>query len=83
MKLEIDDDLVDKIVVEALLRQYESLCESIHALEGRRSLAKYEEEDLKDNIMFARAIRKAVEYFSVASDHERWLTSVEDEINDR
>jgi hypothetical protein len=83
MKLEIDDDLVDKIVVEALRRQYESLCNSIHDLEGRRSLAKYEEEDLRDNIMYARAIRKAVEYFSVASDHERWLTSVDDLINDR
>ena len=83
MKLEIDDDLVDKIVVEALRRQYESLCNSIHDLEGRRSLAKYEEEDLKDNIMFARAIRKAVEYFSPADDHERWLISVEDEVNER
>jgi hypothetical protein len=83
MKLEIDDGLVDKIVVEALRRQYESLCESIHDLEGRRSLAKYEEEDLKDNIMYARAIRKAVEYFSPVNDHERWLTSVEDEINER
>jgi hypothetical protein len=83
MKLEIDDGLVDKIVVGALRHQYESLCESIHTLEGRRSLAKYEEEDLKDNIMYARAIRKAVEYFSPADDHERWLMNVEDEYNDR
>ena len=83
MKLEIDDDLVDKIVVEALRRQYENLCDSIHDLEGRRSLAPHEEEDLKDNIRYARAMRVAVEYFSVATEHERWLTSVEDEFNER
>lgn len=82
MKLEINDDLADEIVRQVLRQQYESLCHSIKNLESRHDLADYEEQDLKDNIMYARAIRTTVEYFSLHDDHQRWLQSVEDELND-
>lgn len=82
MKLEINDDLADEIIRQVLRRQYESLCHSIKSLENRLDLAFYEESDLKDNIMYARAIRTTLEYFSEHADHQRWLQSVEDELND-
>lgn len=82
MKLEINDDLADEIVRQVLRQQYESLCHAINSLESRLDLAAYEEADLKDNIMYARAIRGTLEFFSQHDDHQRWLQSVEDELND-
>jgi len=75
MKLEINDDMADEIVRQVLREQYEGLCESIKTLEGRLNLKPYEEQDLKDNIANARAIRTALAYFTVYEDHERWLQS--------
>lgn len=82
MKLEINDDLADEIMRQVLRQQYESLCHSIKILENRLNLPFYEETDLKDNIMYARAIRTTLEYFTEHADHQRWLQSVEDELND-
>lgn len=82
MKLEITDEISDEIVRQVLRETYESLCHSIKSLEGRLILKPFEEEDLTNNILIARAVRTAVAYFSVHEDHERWLQSVEDELND-
>jgi cell division protein FtsB len=63
MKLEIDDDIVDNLVVSALTDSIETIEAEIKRLRRIKKLKTHEQQDLDDHLAYIDALKKTRYYF--------------------
>lgn len=73
MKIELDDDVVDNIVLSVLKDDYIRLCKTITDLKSRDSLEDYQNEDLKDTTEYKQAIENVLRYYMYVGDAEQFI----------
>lgn len=73
MQIKISSETADRLVVDILRNTYEGLTENNIELLAKKSLEKYEEEDLKNNAEMLPHLEKVLRYFSPQAEHNEWL----------
>lgn len=63
MKIEIDEDAADGIVVCSLKQQIKYLQEDTNRLNRKKSLSKWEKDCLQENIVSLDYLQKTFEYY--------------------
>ena len=63
MKLELDDDLVDKIVRQVLKDDYESICDNARYLLGKVDVRPFEQGDLDYYLQLKPAMEVLLKYY--------------------
>lgn len=63
IKLEIDDEIADAIVVASIKESLDCLDEHISDLKGKKKLEKYEIEDLGEAVLDFTALKRAHFYY--------------------
>lgn len=76
MQIKISSETADSLVVDILRNTYEGLTENNIELLAKKSLEKYEEEDLKNNAEMLLHLEKVLRYFSPQTEHNEWLNKV-------
>jgi hypothetical protein len=80
MKIKIDDEIADKIVVKNLIRAYRSLLEEMARLESRMHsgevLPGHQMEDYENFVDTSDGILSTLKYFMVHTDFEKMVAKV-------
>lgn len=76
MQIKISSETADSLVVDILRNTYEGLTEDNIELLAKKSLEKYEEDDLKNNTEMLLHLEKVLRYFSPQTEHNEWLKKV-------
>jgi hypothetical protein len=63
MKIEIDDEMMDKLVCARLFKDYELLKSDIRNLKDTKDLKPYQKEDLKAHKKYKKAMATLLEYY--------------------
>jgi len=63
MKLEIDDEVVDNLVVSSLTESIEIIEKDIKRLSKMKKLKPHEQQDLEDHLSYIEALKKTRYYF--------------------
>lgn len=63
MKIKIDDDMADKIVIARLSESARYIKDDINNLISKGELQPYQREDLKNHISDLAALNRVLEYF--------------------
>ena len=63
MKIKIDDDMADKIVIARLIESARYIKDDINNLISKGELQPYQREDLKNHISDLAALNRVLEYF--------------------
>jgi hypothetical protein len=83
MILEIDDEMVDKIVKTVLKNDYERVCYSIRELLKQLDLKPYQEEDLVNDLEIKKALEVMLRYYLPYDEANKfinlWKTDTEKE----
>jgi hypothetical protein len=78
MKIEIDDEMMDKILCVRLFKDYDSLKSDIRNLKSTEDLKPYQKEDLKAHKKYKKAIATLLEYYVGShweSEYENFIAS--------
>lgn len=73
MKIEVDGELADKLLVASLGEHIELLADSICELLLQNSLLQYKIADLKNDRMYLKALITAYNYYSLDTPYDYML----------
>lgn len=65
MKIKIDDEMVDKLVIASLKDAYKSMSMDIKQMQAKKKLPKYLAEDLAYNLDMVTHIRAVLSFYGV------------------
>ena len=82
MKLEINAEMVEKIVVASLRESYEGIWAEIQDLLDRDDLMPHQEQDLLDCRRNLAAIRTALAYYTPHSEHQEYMARFYNSVHD-
>jgi hypothetical protein len=78
MKIEIDDEMMDKILCARLYTDYSMLKSDIRNLKDTEDLKPYQKEDLKAHKKYKKAMATLLEYYVGShweSEYENFIAS--------
>lgn len=78
MKIELDDDVVDNIVLSVLKKDYRRLCDEITDLKLKQTLQPHQQEDLKHSTEYKQAIEGVLRYYMYIGDAEKFIKECND-----
>jgi hypothetical protein len=73
MKLDIDAEMVEKILVASLRESYEGIWDEIQDLIDRDDLMTHQEQDLLDCRRNLAAVRTTLAYYTPHSEHQEYM----------
>jgi hypothetical protein len=73
MKLDIDAEMVEKILIASLRESYEGIWAEIQDLIDRDDLMPHQEQDLLDCRRNLAAVRTVLAYYTPHSEHQEYL----------
>ncbi len=73
MKLEIDAEMAEKILVASLRETYEGIWAEIQDLIDRDDLMPHQEQDLLDCRRNLAAVRTVLAYYTPHSEHQEYM----------
>jgi hypothetical protein len=79
VKIEIDVEVSDKIVLSALKQAHQSMVKDqtdTLAVSLERDLMDYEKEDLADNMVLCTTFLRVIQYYSTPDEFEAYVASV-------
>lgn len=73
MKIEINQEQIDKIIVEELQESYRIMSNDMITISAMKKIPPHRQEDYDDQKKTRKAMKKVLSYYMVKEDFEDWV----------